>query len=596
MEEKEPSILVVIDSDGGVFVSIEYMDKIPATAPDQPVSERFFLGSPQVSSQGFVTKTISDRIFVSLRHLNALLLSAANPLQLDLVSRWTSDGFQKMGLQLLAPDGEEILVDGIRKETGDEQGFELEATGLSEDDEAEDVAGSVIERHDTPQGRAEIEQQEDGSDAAVGDDNGGDGDNNGDNDADDNADDHADDLIVVNPQSARSERAESDIERVSARRSSRALVQQLKDLQLAEGNTLIDLLDNSFVPALDRLERAGGSLVHLATLSTGQVCSIHIFKHLYARRPDLSLAPLDEPGLSNRPMTAYQTFETWRILQVVSKTSYGRQFWPPAEAMWPALRDRHRTCIKDPMDMSLIKQQLFQGRYATMGQFWHDVALLHYNAASLHGPEHDVAAAARRTVDEVRRLAGEACAVGPLDAREPAFHGLVRKVVVSGASGASSYPRYVLPLGSLCVTGKDQAGPTKCIVLMDVTTSRKAIWLFGQNSQACRLVMLAEDIDMWKLGSQGGLMGRAQAPDEVPCRDTLMKEYPESRIDRRPGDILFEKAARYQASGCIRKGWLGRAEAKKRVRRDGPNVGDEDWTPAPKRRGAVAGRTPRSRK
>lgn len=587
MEEQEPSILVVIDSDGGVFVSIEYMDKIPATAPDQPVSERFFLGSPQVSSQGFVTKAISDRIFVSLRHLNALLLSAAHPLQLDLVSRWTSDGFQKMGLQLLAPDGEEILFDGIRKGTADEQGFELEATGLSEDDEAEDVAGSVIERHGTPQDRAEIEQ-EDGGNAAVDDNNGGDGHNDGDNDADD--------LIVVNPQSARSECAESDIERVSARRSSRALVQQLKDLQLAEGNTLIDLLDNSFVPVLDRLERAGGFLVHLATLSTGQVCSIHIFTHLYARRPDLSLATLDEPGLSNRPMTAYQTFETWRILQIVSKTSYGRQFWPPAEAMWPALRDRHRTCIKDPMDMSLIRQKLFQGRYATMGQFWYDVALLHHNAASLHGPEHDVAAAARRTVDEVHRLAGEACAVGPLDAREPAFLGLVRKVVVSRASGASSYPRYVLPLGSLYVTGKDQAGPTKCIVLMDVTTPRKAIWLFGQNSQVCRLVMLAEDIDMWKLGSQGGVMGRAQAPDEVPCRDTLMKEYPESRIDRRPGDILFEKAFRHQASGCIRKGWLSRAEAKKRVRRDGPNVGDEDWTPAPKRRRAVAGRTPRSRK
>lgn len=398
----------------------------------------------------------------------------------------------------------------------------------------------------------------------------------------------------------------------------RRLLTQLRELDLTNRSTLKQLLDNTFPPALSKLHvRTPEGLIHLATLAgTGQVYSVRIFKHSYALHDDLSFASLHYAAVAagnntnnQRRLTPYQIFEMAQILKAVSRKSYGGLFWASFEAMWPAEWPAFKRCIKEPVDMSAISWRLHHHRdfYKTLGELKCDVDRLYNNAERFWGQWDERTAAAQMTVEEIYRLMGESCAVGPRDIDEKMFyHGLVREVYFpasvgtennhpGGSSAEHAPPRCVLPLGSLYVADDYTQEPkaTSSFVLMDITTPRKALWLVEYREDHCRLVMLAPDVGCWRLADEGrvaighdgsdaaagadvnimnvgGLLGRNQQPSNgavgagagdgavIPKRNTLTEEYPETQITTPAGAILFRRPNRELALRAINAGWAVR--------------------------------------
>ncbi|KAF3761035.1 hypothetical protein M406DRAFT_73479 [Cryphonectria parasitica EP155] len=645
-DDPVPSDMVVIDSSGAVFISLDYVDKIPATPPDLPVSERFFLETPEEGNLDRVSITQQHQIFVSLQFLNILLATAkTEPLRAELTLDRAFEGVQKVFLRLVDLDGHEVSVDGkgsaqndsiIRRikqlpirEPNRQNQQQLQHYQNDGNGEKHVIEGSfqLYDSHGGLDGAVASwtpsALQSDQTDDSRDDDNGG-GALTGLAEEDNVDTGHQESLqppqtppsrinrpIIHTPRPAALSSSNEPTPAAPTHRSNRPILVQLQALQLTDNKTLSKLLNNTFTRALDKLERPRDHLLHLATLATGQVCTVRIFEHIYARGEDLGPPPdLNDPELSDRPITTYQIFELWRILRQVARTEHGREFWPPAREMWPAQWSRHAHRVAEPVDMSTMRKKLFRRAYASMGAFRSDVDRLRDNAERFFGEGAEVAMAARRTVDDIYAMMGEACAVGPLDVQEPLFLGLVRKLVIDDAAAARRpHPKFVLPLGTLHVAARfgEEANPTACFLLMDVTSPRKALWLFCRSHEVCRLVMLADDIKLWRLADplvgggdaddddhnvhNGGLMGRDQDPDEPsPRRNTLMREYPESKIELASGAISFKRAFRQQALQVIKKGWRGPAGAATRKRRHnqdlegGEDDSDADWTPLPKRR------------
>lgn len=115
---------------------------------------------------------------------------------------------------------------------------------------------------------------------------------------------------------------------------------------------------------------------------------------------------LNDRALDNNPITSYQNREIRKVLGLVKKTKSGQHFRQPVQALWPTVWDQYRQLIDRPVDISFIEQNLREGRYATMGAFRKDVELLHQNATTFNGAQHDVTNWAKSTVAQIdERLA-----------------------------------------------------------------------------------------------------------------------------------------------------------------------------------------------
>ncbi|KAJ4395987.1 transcription initiation at TATA-containing promoter protein [Gnomoniopsis smithogilvyi] len=340
-------------------------------------------------------------------------------------------------------------------------------------------------------------------------------------------------------------------------------VRKLRELKLMDLVTLNRLLENRSPLALSPPAKTRDEFVHLCTLDNGKTFVVKMFRDLHAHSEDLELASLNDPELLDRQLTGYQRNELSRILVDIEKTACAQQLWSSAYLVPRVSRNDYNRIIPKPKDMIW---KLYN-EYDTMGDFISDVELLVKNVERFHGSDHTVTAAAKRTVQEILNRRDEAAAIGIQEHEETLFHGLVREVSLSEGtllsfadwSPLDHVPRFVLPLGALHNVPSPAEPPRfySGFVLMDVSSPRKALWLYHNGPESSYLVMLADDITHWKLNSapgrtDGGLMKGHLADVR---RSKLTKEYRESRINFPPGAVLFKRASKTQLAKAIRKGW-----------------------------------------
>lgn len=110
---------------------------------------------------------------------------------------------------------------------------------------------------------------------------------------------------------------------------------------------------------------------------------------------------LNDRALDNNPITSYQNREIRKVLGLVKKTKSGQHFRQPVQVLWPTVWEQYRQLIERPVDISFIEQNLREGQYATMGAFRKDVQLLHQNATTFNGAQHDVTNWAKSTVAQI---------------------------------------------------------------------------------------------------------------------------------------------------------------------------------------------------
>lgn len=115
---------------------------------------------------------------------------------------------------------------------------------------------------------------------------------------------------------------------------------------------------------------------------------------------------LNDRALDNNPITIYQNREIRKVLGLVKKTKQGQHFRQPVQTLWPTVWDQYRQLIDRPVDISFIEQNLRDNRYSSLGAFRKDVELLHQNAVTFNGAQHDVTTWAKGTVKQIdERLA-----------------------------------------------------------------------------------------------------------------------------------------------------------------------------------------------
>lgn len=576
MEEDAFPNWVVIDRDGNAFLAVDYLDKIPTSPSDNTIRERFFNETVEFEVPGPASVCLGPQIFVSLNTLNMLLASATKPLHARIITEVTGDGYNRISLRLEDSDGNEVsFSDQAHDGLGDLQALVKDEEGQLEIDTPELLGGDRVDRHGTPcenagrvgDGQA---QQKDGSEHHVG--------SHANVVSPDNTH-HVEDsgvdttpvtpgkqdggILDATPLRPRDHLVADDNpdglpphQHGGGRPYDRALVKQLRDFKLTDNATLSALLHDRLPPALNKLKQVQDDLVHLATLSNGQVCSVRIFRDLCARREDLSFPSLADPNLLHRPVTTYQKLELLRILQDALRS-------PSAQAddvVWPP--------PSHPASLPSMRQNLLGRSYQDAAQFERNLELL----ATYPGGGRGAAAARRLVVDEIRTMMRARCAIGPLDVLDPLFNGLLREVVIHAAAGAKQPVRFVLPLGRLYRAGADadaRPRPLDCFVLLDVASPRKPLWLLRRNGEGCcDLVALAEDISFWRLGSRddnrdGGLVRRGPAGGEQEpsegeralLRAKLMTEYPESVVRLGPDAVRFRRVDRRRAAEAIRRGW-----------------------------------------
>lgn len=157
-EQIYPHSRVITDDDGNPFVAEEYLDRIPAFAPNLTIRDIFSLDSVKVETPGAETIRFKDHVFVSVNYMNILQASAGTqPLHLRVTAHETYDGYQKVGVRLEDIDGNEIPVArparAAREDAPPVVVHRVESEdGQQSDEEAPAFFGddNYMERHDTP--------------------------------------------------------------------------------------------------------------------------------------------------------------------------------------------------------------------------------------------------------------------------------------------------------------------------------------------------------------------------------------------------------------------------------------------------------------
>lgn len=660
MEEMVNPYWLIIDREGHAFVAINYLDKIPSCPSDFPIRDRFFNEPIQSAEFGPACFCLGPQLFVSINLLNTLLKSAFRPLRVRVVTNFSANGHSVTTPRLEDSNGDEVtFYDDIQSESTERTGLGQQEGGhqvnaataatpiegrLSLNDECDESA-IVAARQDHEQYIDHFSNQEE--DLSLDIDSFVEGSNNittptGPPKDNLNAADGALEATPILPRDRLIPPEDSFFS------TSRALVSQLRALDLTDGPTLSALLHNRLPPCLSSLRAAQDRMIHLATLSGGRrTCLVRVFRDLHARREtDLSFPSLaDVVGLARGCVTEHQRHELLDILrEVASSPAYpwvcrgGDELRDGVDLLDHEGDDAAEPARPQFVSLASMRKKFLDRRYRTLEDLNSDLDLF----ATYHGESHEDELVTTETMirrqmaDEIRTMMRARCAIGRWDVLDPLFQGLLRELVVSSSSphqdgssatdpGQQSHnedrqhvrqrqkqqqevptglPRYVLPLGRLYRADTGAAPrPLDCLVLMDVTTPRKALWLLRRSSDvddqetaadhpgkadSCRqstdvdFVLLEEDISQWTLGSRednrdGGLVRRktgvfplanegatrgknAQRQDTVEhtlLRVRLMTEYPESlvRLEQQHGAVSFKRVDRWRAKEEIQRGW-----------------------------------------
>lgn len=603
MEGHSPSKRDVIQADRELFASAEHLGQILA---------------PSSGSSSQLVKVLEGRPFLSVVRINDLLASFTTD-RLEIVERQGDAGDESLALRLVDAQGDEVpTLATLRQEE-----WAMHSSTSSEDEQqpCDDDQGAAFEddyalpRHDTPTEGVDPSRQRDqpGKDCSP---------HLHHLNEDINVSHEAPVNFASSPQvqdpneytidgfeegsslfvspttilsdsrplrdeppSAKGQRSSTPIVLTHrARQYDDVVVKKLRELKLMDLTTLNRLLENRSPLALSPLAKTRDEYVHLCTLENSKVFVIKMLRDLHAHNEELELATLNDPELLDRQLTGYQRNELSRILVDIERTACAQQLWSSAHMVPRQCRSDYKRIIPKPKD---ITWKLYN-EYNKMGDFKSEVEVLVKNVERFHGSDHEVTAAAKRTVQEIRTRMDEAAAVGILEREETLFYGLVREVALAEGTSLSfaewspldHVPRFVLPLGKLYHVPSPAEPPMFCsgFLLMDVSTPRKALWLYHNGPERSYLVMLADDIAHWKLSSapgkiDGGLMRKGQQQHADVRRTKLTKEYRDSRINFPPGAVLFKRASKTRLAMAIKEGWgwgaVQEAQATPKKRRGG---------------------------
>lgn len=390
-----------------------------------------------------------------------------------------------------------------------------------------------------------------------------------------------------------------------------ALLQQLKDIQLSDKDTLNRLLSNSHPPALDELDKAKGSLVHLATARDGRVFSVLVGSTVESNweleypirgfRTPTQTRRMDDHMLRNESITLYQVDKLKDILDLVKHSDAGHWFRASIQVLWPELWDQYRRLVERPVDLSLLEKNLEENNYQTIAIFMRDVELLRLNTVIFFGTSHMMTTVAKRTVDMITYKMGQ-CSLEDDTTKKRATarttkkvqpaktvfsRGQIREMIYKlyvpsgqGASGLSRYPRFVIPLGRVCVarSPNTETYATKRIVVMDIASPRKALWLVGDHFTVSAdtgpyrwlpddqlnlldtnrrkgpvLSKLTDDISLWDVGSNH-VGGDGLSEKGLLDRDAM--HVPDGVLQRNicPSEVLLDLTSKRRVLEAIQHG------------------------------------------
>ncbi|KAK7722640.1 transcription initiation at TATA-containing promoter protein [Diaporthe eres] len=388
----------------------------------------------------------------------------------------------------------------------------------------------------------------------------------------------------------------------------RALVKQLRSLQLTDKGILEQILTSTQPAALSELTAAHNnkSMIPLVTAKDGRVFSILAGQLAYSnwagKYPmEFSQGPvrkLSDPTLAADKITTYQNNALMRMVEAVSHTEDSREFRKSVQSLRPKIWDHYKMLIAEPVDLESMHLMLLHKRYATMADFQRHVDLLEQNARTYNGDRNtSITAAAKKVRSDFYRRMDEIPAEPPGDGKVATQ---IRQIIfvdnarsgsaadsdnedtsVEEATGSKPEARdpdgrnFVLPLGRLCVSrnaGDHEFVVTPYIVLMDLQSADKALCLIKDNYTPVGLPrdkealldfggkynftmgILADSIEDWKIrripGPRGGL-NSTQVP--VLSWASVEKLIQLARKDTR---ILFDRVeTRQEAAAVIEKGW-----------------------------------------
>lgn len=394
---------------------------------------------------------------------------------------------------------------------------------------------------------------------------------------------------------------------------SRALVKQLKGLNLTEKGVLEQILTSSQPPALSELTIAhqNKSIIPLVTAKDGRVFSILAGQLAYSswygkypmEFPQGPVRKLNDHALLAEKITTYQRDALMRMIEAVSRTEDSREFRKSVQLLRPKIWNNYKMMIAEPVDLESMHLKLWHGLYATMADFRRHVDLLEQNARTFNGDRNEwITAAAIKLRSDIYRRMNETPAAPPVDGE---LATQIRQIIfINGDSGGSTANSdtdaekskdtpgdgatesnsevgdtdgcsFVLPLGRLCVSreaGDDGIITTPYIVVMDLESAFKALWLVKDsytpvgvpNDKRALLSFgtqynftygrLVDDIEEWKVrrvpGPRGGL-----SSTQVPMLSwTGMEELVWQSGSHEP--VIFDRVrTRQEAEATIEKGW-----------------------------------------
>lgn len=411
------------------------------------------------------------------------------------------------------------------------------------------------------------------------------------------------------------------IEHISKPYDSRALLKQLKSLDLTKEDVLEQLLTHSQPLALSELTAAHNnkSMIPLVTAKDGRVFSILAGRLAYSNWsgsypmgfPQSPMRKLSDHALLPEKITPYQKDALVDIIKAVSNTEDSREFRKSVQLLRPKIWDDYKMMIAEPVDLESIYLKLWHGRYANMADFRRHVDLLQQNAETFNG-DHSrfVTDAAVKVRSDIHRRMDETPASPSVDGEVQTQIRRIISVDEDGGGSAANFVtdaanggggddsdiasrdeasvsdseagdttrcKYALPLGRLCVsrdTGGDGVVITPYIVVMDLDTAERALWLVKDSYSPIGLPndketlldfggrynfaigKLADNVEEWDVRRISGPRG-GHSSTQLP---TLSWKVVEKLIQQSSEDILvlFDRVeSRQEAAAAIEEGWNG---------------------------------------
>lgn len=120
-----------------------------------------------------------------------------------------------------------------------------------------------------------------------------------------------------------------------------------------------------------------------------------------AKRTKTEDLPAESPSMLNgdaaharthgAPISDFQAKEIIKVLKSMSRSAIGKNFRQPVAQLWPNFAERYSTMIANPIDLSTMAKKLEQNSYQSLDELKADAVLLHANAVTFNGADHEIA-------------------------------------------------------------------------------------------------------------------------------------------------------------------------------------------------------------